>query len=385
MGSTAIKSIITIAVLFLAVVMAYGLVATAPAPRQVEPEATATLIRVTEVTPRAVQLRVRSQGTVEPEIKSALIPEVSGRVKWVSSSLVAGGYFEANQTLIRIDDSDYRSALERARATHARAIAEEDHARFELSRRQKLVDQNLASQSDLESSRRTHRVAEAVLKDARVALDQARRDLLRTEIKAPYTGLVRSKSVDLGQYVQRGTAIAQIYASDSVEIRLPIADSQLAFLDVPLGQRGEIPEYHQAQVAISSQYGGQQYEWQGRLVRLEADIDAQTRMVNAVARIPNNVVTPLKVGLFVQAEIYGRQVDDVVILPRVALRNRHQVLVVDDDSRLRFRDVDILRFDGENIFVQAGLQAGDRVNLSPLQTVVDGMRVRTADAENPGD
>lgn len=381
----AAKGVMTILVLFVAAIMAYGLVATSPAPELVEPEEVATSIRIQTVEKQQVRLTVRSQGTVEPRTESELIPEVSGKVEWLSPALVAGGFFEKDQVLLRIDDRDYRSAVERARAAHERADAELSHARFELERLQELVKKNLASQSSLEAALRTQRIAEAALKEAEVAMTQAERDLWRTEIRAPYTGLVRVKKIDQGQFISRGTSVAQIYAADSVEVRVPLADSQLAYLDVPLGHRGELPPDRQSNVTLSTDYGGQHYEWQGKLVRTEAEIDMKTRMVNAVVRVDSTGgdQPPLPVGLFVNAEIEGRLVDDIVVLPRAALRNQTQVLVVDQDNRLRFRNVELLRHDRDNVLISAGLNPGEQVNLSPIQTVIDGMRVKPV-ADNNG-
>lgn len=378
MGNT-IKGVMTAAVLFVAAIMAYTLVATAPVPQQVEPEDVSTSIRIQTIEKQAVRLKVRSQGTVEPRTESELIPEVSGRVEWVSPSLVAGGFFKEGEVLLRIDNSDYKSSVERARAAHNRADAEDEHARFELKRLQELVKKNLTSQSNLESAVRSQRIASAALKEAEIALTQAQRDLGRTELRAPYTGLVRVKKVDQGQFIQRGSSVAQVYASDSVEVRVPLADSQLAFLELPLGFRGELPPAQRAGVVISTEYGGRHYEWNGQLVRTEAEIDARTRMVNAVVRVENATDVdqpPVPVGLFVNVEIEGRLVDDIVVLPRAALRNQTQVLIVDDENRLRFRDVELLRFDRDEVMIKGGLSAGERVNLSPIQTVIDGMRVK---------
>jgi multidrug efflux pump subunit AcrA (membrane-fusion protein) len=130
---------------------------------------------------------------------------------------------------------------------------------------------------------------------------------------------------------------------------------------------------------LSTHYGGQFYEWPGKLVRTEAEIDARSRMVNAVVRVNNDSAgdqPPLPIGLFVRAVIEGRQFEDIVVLPRAAIRNQTQVLVVDDDNRLRYRDVALLRFDRDQVFIHGGLQSGEMVNLSPIQTVIDGMRVR---------
>ena len=239
MGNT-VKAGITVGVLFFAVIVAYGLVKTAPRPEKVEPEEVATSIRALEVEKTRIRLEVVSQGSVAPHKQSDLIPEVNGRVKWMSPNLVAGGYFEKDEVLLRIDDRDYRSAVARVRATLARARAEEELARYELGRMKELVKNKLTSQSSLEAGQRNHRIARAALQDAKLALEQAQRDLWRTEVRAPYQGLVRTERVDLGQYISRGQSIASVYASDAVEVRLPVADRQLAYLDLPLGYRGEL-------------------------------------------------------------------------------------------------------------------------------------------------
>ena len=375
----AIKGIMTIAVLFFAVIVAYGLVKSAPTPDQFTHAETTTSIRVLEVDRKRVRLEVSSQGSVMPYKESELIPEVNGRVSWMSPNLLPGGYFAKGEVLLRIDNSDYRSKVARSRAGLSRALAEEELARFELGRMEELVKKKLTSQSSLETVLRNHRIAEAVLQDSRIALEQAARDLQRTEISAPYDGLVRSEKVDLGQNVSRGMAIASIYAAQYAEVRLPVADKQLAYLDLPLGHRGELAAEAAPEVLLFTDYGGKHYEWTGKLVRTEAEIDSKSRMVTAVVRVNNNhnVDQPdLPVGLFVKARIKGRWADNVVTLPRAALRNQSKVLVVDKDSRLVYRDVEILRFENDNVIVSSGLESGDVVNISPLQTIVEGMRVK---------
>lgn len=374
-----IKGVITVSVLFFAMLLAWGLVATAPEPEQIEPEDLATSVRVLEVNREKVQLEVVSQGSVVPRNQTELVPEVSGRVQWVSPNLVPGGYFSKDDILLRIDDRDYQATVARSEAALKRAKAEEELARFELARMEELVKNKLTSQSSLETVLRNHRIAEAALADAKIALEQANRDLNRTQIRAPYEGLVRSERVDLGQYVSQGQSIASVYASDSAEIRLPLADRQLAYLDLPLGYRGELSEEDTSEVIISTEYGGRVYDWIGRLVRTEAEIDAKSRMVTAVVRVESvdNLGKPnLPIGLFVSARIKGRWVEDVVTLPRAALRNENQVLVVDSDNRIHFRNIDIMRYENDKVLVSGGLQSGEVVNVSPIQTVVEGMRIK---------
>ncbi|MFP6815601.1 MAG: efflux RND transporter periplasmic adaptor subunit [Pseudomonadales bacterium] len=355
---------------------AVTLMATAPKliPSAVEP--IATTVRVIVVDPQPIQLSVHSQGTVVPNTESELIPEVSGRVVWMSPSLVTGGYFQQGEVLLRLEPGDYKSGLKRARSNVTRTQAEFEHARFEYHRLKSLENRQLVSRSQLENSLRAYRVAEATTQDAKAVFEQANRDLQRTAIKAPFNGLVRREAVDIGQFVSRGSAIGTVYASDQAEVRLPIADRQLAFLDLPVGHRGELPLDAQPRVILSAEYAGRKLTWEGRIVRTESQIDTASRMVHVIARVSNaNQEVPLSVGLFVKADIEGLLAQDIVVLPRNSLRNGNRVLVVDDDDRLRFRTIEPLRLHQDEVLIKGGLEAGERVCISPLQTAIEGMPV----------
>jgi RND family efflux transporter MFP subunit len=376
-----IPGLIVLAALFGAVT----LLATSPELEPTSPEPVATTVRVLTVKPEAVRLTVHSQGTVAPNTESELVSEVAGRVVWKSPALVNGGSFRKGDELLRIEDQDYRSAVERARAAQARAQAEYEHSNFEYQRLESLEARQLASRSALENAQRIFKIAEATLQDASAGLAQAERDLDRTRLYAPFEGLVRRQAVDIGQFVNRGAAVATLYASAESEVRLPIADRQLAFLNIPMGSLGELPEDQQPDVVLSAEYAGQALEWRGRIVRTEAAIDTASRMVHVIARVANtDQPTPLSVGLFVNAEIQGLLAQDIVRLPRAALRDDNQVLIVDAENKLRFRAVEPLRLYQDEVFIHGGLAAGDRVCISPLQTVVDGMSVTPVVDEGPG-
>ena len=368
--------IIPVFILGIFLFLAATLMATAPVLKPSSVEKLATTVRVVEIQPKSVQLKVNSQGSVMPSTESQLIPEVSGKVSWMSPNLVAGGYFDDQEILIRVDDTDYKTKLDRAQANLTRAEAEQQHNEFEYRRMQSLVKRNLVSRSQLENSLRAYRVAEASLQDATANFNQAEQDLARTQIRAPFAGLVRSENVDIGQFVSRGSPIATIYAGNQAEVRLPIADRQLAFLNIPVSIRGEIPQEFQPEVTLTAQYAGQTLEWKGNIVRSEAEIDVSSRMVQLVARVESaSNPVPQSIGLFVSAEIQGLAAKNVVVLPREALRNDNQVLVVDDENRLRFRKIETLRLYQDDLLVQAGLEAGERVCISPLQTAIEGMVV----------
>ncbi len=375
------KIILPIGLLLIAIGIAAAFISNRQQFEPRQPETPPISVRVIEVAPGPVRLRVHAQGTVSPRTESELVPEVSGNVVWISPDLVSGGYFETGETLLRIDDRDYQASVARAEAALRRAEADQELAQFDYQRALDLFSRSLISAADEESAERTARVADAALADARLVLETARRDQTRTELKAPFSGLVRSEQVDVGQFVNRGSSIATIYATDYLEVRLPIADQELAYLNIPLSQRGEFDAEDAPSVTLSANFAGREQAWDARLVRTEAEIDPGTRMVYAIARVEGNqnqqgdsIAPP--VGLFVQAAIDGLELDDVVVLPRSALRNGEHVLVVDSENRVTLRSVDVLRVYGDEVVITGGLEAGELVSVSMLQTVVEGMRVQ---------
>ncbi len=371
-----LKTLLPIVVITLAVLGAFALLATRKivTPQPVVRRLPA--VPVTTVKPESVQLQVRSQGTVAPRSESQLIPEVSGPVVWMSPSLATGGYFSKNEILARIDPANYENAVQRASAAVERAEGEYDYALATLERQKKLADDQIVSPIRFEEAERGESVSRANLRDARAALANAERDLARTEIKAPFEGRVRDEAVDLGQYLNRGSAFATIYATDYLEVRLPVPDDQLAFFADPIWQRGN--EARRPRVRLYTRFAGEDHAWWGEVVRTEGEIDPNSRMVHVIARVSNRAAedsTPLPVGLFVQAEIEGRNEDGVVVLPRATLFEDSNVIVVDSEDRLRIRPVDILRLDHDEVLISGGLEPGERVCVSAPAEVIDGTQV----------
>ena len=367
----------------LSVVGAFVIVATAPSVELKEPERAIPTVRTISAQSGIHRHRVRTQGTVAPRSEADLVPEVSGRVVWIASSLAPGGFFEKGDPLLRLERRDFELAVKRRRATVQRAESEFEFADSELDRRQGLSDAGVASASQLGEKRRTAAVAESNLIDAQAALEQAERDLERTEIRAPFDGRVRQEQVDVGQFVTRGNPVGNIYATDYAEIRLPIPDHQLAFLSFPDPRRSGAEGVGEGPVVLlRATFAGRQHEWTGRIVRSEGEIDSKSRMVNVVARVEDpyrsneaNDRPPLAVGLFVEAEIAGPEASDVIVVPRYAMRGDSRILIVNAKNELRSKQVEVLRIDRDDVLVQGPLAEGERICVSPIQVVVEGMIV----------
>lgn len=377
------KVMAPLAVLALGVLGAVTIVATGPEVQTRPAERPLPLVRVIEVAPGAVDLPVVTHGSVVPRTESDLIAEVSGTIQWVAPSLVSGGFFEKGDPLLRIDPLDYEVALERARAQLARAQSEDLRARRERDRRRELAERDFASAAQLDDATNARQSAAAALREARAAVEQAERDLARTRIAAPYTGRVREETVDVGQFIARGARIARLYAIDHAEVRLPVSDEEIRYLDLPLWYRDEIPKEEGPEVRLRAQFAGEEHTWTGRVVRTEGEIDPTSRMVHVIARVDDpygrrsrDDRPPLVVGLFVEARITGRRVENAFVVPRAAMRGANRVLVVDDTGQLRFRDVSVLRSSRTEVVLAGGLSAGERVVVSPLEAATEGMRVR---------
>lgn len=357
-----------------------------PSPIEVEPP----LVRVIPAELADLTLKVQTEGTVTPRTESQLVPEISGRVMEVSPSLAAGGFFDEGEVLLKIETRVYELAITRAEASieQARLRLTTERQEAELARREWDA---LGTGSPSPLLFREPQIAEvqASLAAAEAALEQARYDLERTVLRAPFAGRVRSKQVDVGQFVQRGTSLATLYSVDIAEVRLPIPNSELEFCRLPLAYRQASSDEIGPRVTLTAQFAGEEHAWQGRIVRTEGEIDPRTRMVNAIAQVQdpyarerNSRRPPLAVGMFVQAEIEGIRVRNMIRIPREALREGNRVFVVDPRGRLQFREVEPFRAETDVVLINAGLEEGELICLSPLEAAVSGMTVKTTRADS---
>ena len=379
-----LKILLPMATLAVASAWAWNIFNDQPVVETRPPEVPVPVIRALPVKLQDLRLTVKSQGTVAPRTQTTLVPEIAGRVLEVSPSLAAGGFFEAGAELLRIDPTDYQLQVVQAEAQIAQAqlSLETEEAQAEVARKEW---ESLGSGEAQPLLRRVPQIAraKAALSSAQAALAQAKRNLEKTRIAAPFAGRVLRKNVDIGQYVTPGTPVAVIYSVDHAEIRLPLPDEELAYVDLPLSYRGGGDQQRQPVVRLQTEFGQRRHTWTGKIVRTEGTIDPQTRMIHAIAQIPDPYGRgpdphrpPLAVGMFVEAEIQGRRMRDVVTLPRAALRGEDQVLVVDSESKIRFRRVNVVRLERETVIIDSGLKEGELVSLATLATVVDGMEVR---------
>lgn len=367
------------------------LIATAPEVDRHLPPPTVPTVETLVLHARDYPLILKTQGTVSPRTQSTLIPEVAGRIIQVSPNFRPGGFFEAGDVLLTIDPRDYKNAVTtmQAELAQARLALEEEEARAEQARTdwKRLGGEGEGSSLALRRPQLASKQAAAAAAMSRLL--QARLGLERTQIQAPYAGRILEQAVDVGQYVSSGTVLASIYAVDYVEIRLPLTDEQAYFVHLPEAYRAsgeKTPAFRTGpRVTLSAEIARKEYRWEGRIVRTEGSVDLRTRQIFVVAQVDDPYARqgerpPLKVGRFVKAEIHGRVLHGVFVVPSVAVRFGNQLWLVGKGDLLEQRQVEVIRRDADHVIIGGGLREGERLVLTPLPYGVGGTKVHIVGA-----
>ena len=354
-----------------------------PKPQVAPLQPSLPVVEAITVSPQCYQLRVSTQGTVAPGTESLLVSEVSGRILAVSSHFKSGGFFEKDEVLVQIDPVDYHAAEAEAAAelaTSERVFAEEVARAQQALEDWEALGQGSAGDLVLRKPQLTE--ARSEVQAAAAELKRAQRNVERTQVKAPYDGRIQEKSVDVGQHVERATVLARIYAIDYAEIRLPLSNQEVALIDLPLPYQSPAVERSKPKVILTATFAGQRYQWEGFIDRVEGRIDVRSRLLYLVARVADPYrrkvvqdLPPLEMGLFVEAEIYGKWIEAAFVVPRAALFHTDRVLVIGDDRKLRSRNVRVVQTDDQVAVIDSGLKPGERICISPIPFFVEEMPV----------
>ena len=369
-----------------------------PPPSRIPFAATATVRAVEGAIP------VHGSGTVRPRAEIDLAAEVGGKVVWVNPAFESGGRMREDQPLFRIEDADYRNAIEQARADVAfqevellkvREEAEVARTEYEDFKRRQAGEDASSEAGPLALWKPQLAAAQAGVARAAARLAAAELNLARTEVKAPFAGVVRSESVHIGEFVAAGQSVGRLYPSDAVEVVVPLSDADVALLPALWDLRAGDGD-RRIGVRVIAAYGDDRYAWSGYVDRAEAALDEQTRTLDVIVRVPmpfrggvpeaggaeavSEGGPPLLVGKFADVEFEGIAPDTYYEVRRPALRPGNEVWAVRGD-RLRIVPVEMLQRLDDDIYVTGDLEAGEQVVVGGIQVGTDGMEVRTASAQ----
>lgn len=362
-------------------------------------------VAVTTAMPRTVQLAVNAHGTVAPKREIDLVAQVSGQIVSVEPAFADGGFFSRSEALIQIDDRDYQVALLNSKARLAEAerlLAEEEGRSLQAKREWRDLGNQTAN--DLFLRKPQLAAARAQVASARADVEMAELNLERTRIRVPFDGRVKEIFADLGQFVSVGTRLATVYDSTVVEVRVPLTEKQAVLLDLPLTHLplagraaldssldssldspaaldGKLETRRFPEVTITGSVAGRKSQWLGRLTRTDAFVDAGTRMFYAVVEVANPFAeVPLLPGLFVEAEIAGRQIENVTVLPREALFQLDKILTLDSENKVVHHTVDVLRKSDTQVWIKADLARNtlvstEKQSLTPAGSIVEPLEL----------
>ncbi len=356
-------------------------------PARMEQKVLAPLVKVHQLKTQDIPMVVRGYGTVSPKVEVDIIPEVAGKVVSINPEFKAGDFILADEQILQIDPRDYELAVQQATAAVADAQVKLDTevAEAEVARREwEQLHPNTEPASPLVLREPQIRQAKATLESAKAQHAIAELRLKRTNLSLPFDALIVSEKVDLGQYVVVGQPLGVAYGIEAVEIEVPLEDEELAWFDVfdnPVLRNGSGPAVKKTLATVKADFAGGEHHWEGYVARTTGQVDRTSRMVSVVIEVPKPFDTagdkpPLLPGAFVEVHIHGNELKSAVAVPRDAIHGGNKVWLVNDDV-LHIEALEIARADKDFAYAISGIADGAMVVVSSLDTIVEGMKVRT--------
>jgi RND family efflux transporter MFP subunit len=379
------RALLPFLVIVIALVLTFVLVKSRKVPKPHEAPHLGPLVEVAELVKTSRRIVVSGTGTVQSRYEVGITPQVKGRVSEISPRMVAGGVFHKGELLFAIEDVDYQLAISLAHSALAQA-------EFELMRNENLAELARKEWHALNPGKSVEPnplvVYEPQLKSARAQRDaaqanvkQAELNLQRTRVVAPFNGYIRSEQLEISQFLNAGSPVAVIAGTDQTEIVVPLPLDELAWLQVP--RNGTSQEGSLAKVELQS--GGQVSRWHGVITRALGEIDPRNRMARVVVTVAEpfpgdtkniNLLNNLLPGMFVDVQLQGTEIADVIAVPRAAMHDNNSVWIVDNENKLHIRSVEIVRRERDEILVRSGLNAGEMIVLTNLSGAAEGMLLR---------
>jgi RND family efflux transporter MFP subunit len=354
-----------------------------PEPEQADEKFAGLSVFAERVQREDLNFTVKAQGEVRPQREIVVAPQIAGRIAFVSPDFIDGGFIRRGQVLVRLETADYQLAVVRAQSgvasaeqRLAREVAEAEVARQDLD--------NLGITDSSPLARREPQMAEAqaALESAKAQLADAELALSRTAVVAPFDGRVREETVDVGQFASPGQSLGRVFATDVVEVALPITDAQLGQLGIPLAF-AETASAKGPRVIFSAPVGGIERQWEGRVTRSSAAVNSQTRLINVIAELNDpygagsDNGAPMAPGLFVTAEVDGTRIENLLVAPRSAIRGGNNIFIGEpEDGALRIFPVDLVYSSSDGAWFRSNdVEVGDLAIVSPIRGSNDGMSI----------
>jgi len=386
-GRGLLQGLLAFVIVALGILVAFMFIKLRKPPERVEQEVLPPLVKVQQLHVQDIPMVIQGYGTVSPKVEVEIVPEVTGKAVSVNPEFKAGGFIPAKQQILKIDPSDYELAVQQAQALVADAQVRLDIevAEAEVALREwQGLHPNTEPASPLVLREPQIRKVQAAMKSAKAQLATAELRLKRTSVSLPFDALIISERVDLGQYMMAGQSLGVAYGTESVEIEVPLEDEELAWFDVYenfIAVNSNAASSKRTPAYVKAEFAGAKHTWRGYMTRTTGQVDKTSRMVSVVVEVPKPFDTsdgrpPLLPGAFVEVFIEGKTLKNAVAVPRDVLHDSNRVWLV-NDGRLHIQPLDIVRADKDFAYAISGVDDKAMIILSSLDTVVEGMKVRT--------
>jgi len=330
------------------------------------------------ISKKDITLKILTNGEVRPLNEINLISQVSGQIVKAADEFVDGGIIKAGSPLVWIDDRDYKLAVISAesRVAQASKLLEREIAESELAKND-WEELGLGEASPLTLRIPQLKEAEAAEKAALADLEKAKLNLERTVVKLPFQGIIRQKKTGVGQFVGTGSILATAFSTEEVLIALPLTDTELSYLGLPLAYEEE-KVFSGPKVNFYSLVSNKKSEWTGRIVRTSGSIDPLTRLVYVYAEVvnPYQQSPPLAIGMFVDAVIEGKTIKDGFLVPNSAINNNSDIFIINASDSLEIRKIEVLGTENDYVIIKGEISEGERVVVSPLNNAKSGMALK---------
>jgi len=379
-----LKGVVPLLILIVAVVGAKALIQTKPVARKKTPAVSAPLVNVDVVEASDYQIWTPVMGTVEAAREISLEPQVTGRVISVSDSFIPGGYFEKGAEVLRLDPLDYELAVKEQEAVVVEAEynlkVESGHQRV-AGREWKLLKKSsggTTQEAELALRKPHLQKAEADLSSSKAKLKQARVDLARTRVRAPFASMVVSKAADLGAHLSLNEAIATLVGTDEFWVMVSVPVDRLNRIEIPSAANS----FKGAKARVVMGTGNDKFEREGKVLRLLPSLESKGRMARVIVSVkdPLNLkgtdIHPLLLGSYVNVYIDSGKLEKVIAIPRTASRDNNTVWIMKDGGILDIRKVDPVWRDQDFIYLDEGVNAGEKLVITDISAPLQGMNLR---------
>ncbi|MCK5349038.1 MAG: efflux RND transporter periplasmic adaptor subunit [Desulfobacula sp.] len=404
-------------VLAIAIALAKLLISLKEEPEKTEIIKTPPSVKIMVVTPVSKVMTVDAYGTVKPRKLVKIAMEVPGRIDYIHPSFIEGGVIHKGEVLIRIDQRSYKldqqagqvrirqaktdieslkQDIENLKNDILLSKANVEIAKKELKRIKALSKNQFASKNSLDKAEQQYLQAKIALQSisnrlsltdtlmeqkntalamARVDFQKADLALQKTRIKYEFDGLILDKFAEKGEYVNPGQILGSMYQKDSLDVDVRIPLEKMKWIE-SFFENGKTPD---ARVMMANFDSMKPYAWDAKVVRLKAKIDEKTRTLPMTLEILKTDVKikdifNLKPGTFVKCSIIGEAYKNIYVLPRYLLKSDNILFTV-NDNHLKMKKVDVLRKFEDEIYINGGLTAGDKIIFSPLPGALEGMEL----------